>query len=729
MNTGTVLILVSLLLSVVSLYFLAKGAAVNVLAKITARRIFYLAGISITFSVLLLFFAFISHGFQFNYVYNYSSRDLPLAYLIAGFWAGQEGTFLLWVFILYVLGFFIIRSDDRDECLVMSIITISQVFLLLVLVIYSPFRYVWQANPEHFAVGTIPPDGAGLNPLLQDPWMVAHPPVLFIGYAAATVPFAYAIAALLRKDFSTWIERSRRWTLFTMTSLGIGIFLGGYWAYKVLGWGGYWGWDPVENSSLIPWLALVALVHGTLVQRRKGALVRTNIALALASYVLVFYSTFLTRSGVLSNFSVHSFSDLGLSRHLVFFMLFYVVISVFLFVRRFRDMSAKKLGESAVAWDTLVAYGIITICIYAFLILAGTSMPIVSSLFTAPFSLQTGYYNGISVPMGLLILCTIALAAIFQFPKKPPVWKLAAVGATAVIMALLFNINHTSSPAAYAFSAAALFVAVWGIIDLLKYKPAFVLPSRLAHIGVAVMVLGIVSSSLHSTTEHRELPLGKHTVIGEAALTFRGITDAEKSALAFTFARGRSVSEIETPYYIDARMHSLYREPYISYGLSHDIYISPVEYRSGIDSLTRFVLEKGSSVESAGTRVTFEGFDIDREHMMAGGDMKLFAKLAVRRGAATAAIRPGLVMGGGDRREAVVARIPFTGQEVRLLDFHVGDGTVYIFIEAPKGAEVPPDTAIVEVSFKRLIWFVWLGTVFIALGGAFAMRRSGAGGS
>ena len=286
------------------------------------------------------------------------------------------------------------------------------------LVIYSPFRYVWQANPEHFAVGTIPPDGAGLNPLLQDPWMVAHPPVLFIGYAAATVPFAYAIAALLRKDFSTWIERSRRWTLFTMTSLGIGIFLGGYWAYKVLGWGGYWGWDPVENSSLIPWLALVALVHGTLVQRRKGALVRTNIALALASYVLVFYSTFLTRSGVLSNFSVHSFSDLGLSRHLVFFMLFYVVISVFLFVRRFRDMSAKRLGESAVAWDTLVAYGITIL----HLRLPHPGRDLDAHRLVAlhrALLLQTGYYNGISVPMGLLILCTIALAAIFQLKSLP----------------------------------------------------------------------------------------------------------------------------------------------------------------------------------------------------------------------------------------------------------------------------------------------------------------------
>ncbi|HSV95978.1 MAG TPA: cytochrome c biogenesis protein CcsA [Spirochaetota bacterium] len=725
MNTGTVLIMVSLVLSLVSLYFLARGAAGNVMAKITARRIFYLSGISITFAVILLFFAFISQSFQFNYVYSYSSRELPLAYIIAGFWAGQEGTFLLWVFILYILGFFVIRSNDRDECLVMSIVTISQVFLLLVLVIYSPFRYLWQAHPERFAVGVIPPDGAGLNPLLQDPWMMAHPPVLFIGYAAATIIFAYAIAALLRNDFSTWVARSYRWTLFTMTSLGIGIFLGGYWAYKVLGWGGYWGWDPVENSSLIPWLVLVALMHGMIVQRRSGALVRTNIALALLSFILVFYSTFLTRSGVLSDFSVHSFSDLGLSRHLLFFMLFYVVIAAFLFAKRFRDMRSAKLGESAVAWDTLVAYGIITLCLYAFLILVGTSMPIVSSIFSAPFSLQPGYYNGISVPLGLLILGTIGLVGIFQFQKKPSKWKLAATGVAAVVLALLFNINHTAKAAAYAFSAAAFFVAILGVVDLLRLKPAAVLSSRLAHIGVAVMVLGIIASSLHSTTEHRELPLGKYTVIESTALTFRGLTDAEKSALAFTFARGRSVSEIETPYYMDGRTHSLYREPYISYGFAHDVYISPVEYRSGLDSLTRFVIEKGSTVESQGMKITFTGFDIDRQHMMAGGDMKLFAKLAFERGPHSASIRPGLELRGGDGRKSIAARIPFTGQEVRLLDFNVSDGTVHIFVEAPKGAAVPPDSAIVEVSFKRLIWFVWLGTIFIALGGAFAIRRAG----
>jgi cytochrome c-type biogenesis protein CcmF len=180
----------------------------------------------------------------------------------------------------------------------------------------------------------------GMNPLLMDPWMVVHPPILFLGYASATIPFGYAVAALLKNDYRNWLGLSYRWVLFSMATLGVGIFLGGYWAYKVLGWGGYWGWDPVENSSLIPWLVVVALMHGMIIQKRRGALVRTNIFLSMLYFILVFYSTFLTRSGVLSNFSVHSFGAEGISGYIIYFILFYVIVSAYLFITRLRKIPA-----------------------------------------------------------------------------------------------------------------------------------------------------------------------------------------------------------------------------------------------------------------------------------------------------------------------------------------------------------------------------------------------------
>jgi len=281
----------------------------------------------------------------------------------------------------------VIRSDDEYGNIILAIIVLTQIGLLLIIAKpgYSPFRYIWDTFPKHFSPGFLPPDGAGLNPLLQNPWMIIHPPVLFIGYASATIPFAYAISGLLKNDYSSWIDRSYRWVLFSMTSLGIGIFLGAYWAYTVLGWGGYWGWDPVENSSLIPWLVIVALMHGLLLQKRKKVLVKTNIFLALLSLILVFYSTFLTRSGVLSDFSVHSFGDLGSSGNLIFFIIFFIIISVFLFIKRIRDMISEPLGEKIFTVENIICFGILALCFYSLFILIGTSMPILSGIFLPKF--------------------------------------------------------------------------------------------------------------------------------------------------------------------------------------------------------------------------------------------------------------------------------------------------------------------------------------------------------
>lgn len=723
MNPGGILILVSLMLSVAALIFFARGSGKPGRSRIAARRLYYGAGGCVLAAAGLLVAAFVAHRFEFAYVFNYSSRDLPLAYLIAGFWAGQEGSLLLWVLLLFLCGVAVIRSGDEDEGVILSIIAITQIFILFILSIHSPFRYVWQVSPEAFQPGVIPPDGSGLNPLLQDFWMVIHPPVLFAGYAAAVLPFAYAVAALVRGEYQSWAHRARGWVLLSTTTLGVGIFLGGYWAYKVLGWGGYWGWDPVENSSLIPWIVLLTLTHGLIVQRRKKALVKTNILLALSGFVLVLYATFLTRSGVLSDFSVHSFGDLGVSKHLLFFMLFYIIISLFLFIRKYRAISSEPLAESSLSWDTLIVYGMITLSAYAVLVLIGTSMPILSSVFSErPFSVQISYYNNMTIPLGILILVFIALAQIFQFPARIRVRLIIALAACAIGAGVLFNVFHTKYAPVYIFSAGALFILALSALDLSRSGRMAVLPSRLGHAGLALLVLGTVSSSTHSISFQKELFLGQASAFGPVSIAFNGITDEEKSSLLFTLRKNGSAVDMRTPYYINKKMDSLYREPAIRYGLLEDVYISPVEYRSGMERLTRLELVKRTPWEFGGIRFTFEGFDVDRAHMTAGA-VVVRTRLRVASGGMERVISPGIHFSGDGARTALDATIPWGGRRVRLLDFDVNSGRIYLHVEPQAGAKPPPSTVLVDVSFKRLIWLVWLGTALIACGGIAALLK------
>ncbi len=724
MNLGSILIIFSLVISFISLYFLTRSAGGNDFARITSQRLFYLSGISITFAVILLFTAFLSNSFQFTYVFNYSSSDLSVFYLFSGFWAGQEGTFLLWAFLLFVLGLIVIRSEKEYGSIILFVITITQIFILITLTIpdYSPFRYVWDSYPDHFKAGAIPENGSGLNPLLQNPWMIIHPPVLFVGYASATIPFAYAIAGLLKKDFTSWINRSYRWVLFCMSTLGVGIFLGAYWAYTVLGWGGYWGWDPVENSSLIPWLVIIALMHGLLLQKRKGVLVKTNILLALVSFILVFYSTFLTRSGVLSDFSVHSFSDLGLSGPLIFYILFFIVISAYLFLRRIGTIQSARIDDKILSADNLINFGIIALCIYAFFILIGTSMPILSKAFLSkPTTVKQAYYNNLSIPFGIIMLLLIILSILRM--RKISTISLVVLSLLSLIFGVLFNVFHTNNFFAYIFAVLSLFMLFQSILDLVQARTAAVVSSRVAHIGVAFLVIGIIASNLHSSSVQKRVTQNEETKLGSVSLIFEGITQSQKSSLQYTLRDGDTKMAIETPYYFDRKTNSLFREPYIRYGFSYDTYISPVEYVSGIEEISQVMLSKGIVKNYEGYEVQFVGFNAEKLDMMKGNGI-LTAEIEFRKSGRKYMRAPGLELRGGKAIKNVETRFPGTNREISLLSLDVGAQEVMLYIEPGRESTPPPSFVIVEVSYKRLIWLVWLGTIFITIGCIFGVRTS-----
>lgn len=327
-----------------------------------ARAGFHVTVTTVLVSSLILLILIVKHQFQFHYVWAYSSRELPLGLLMSTFYAGQEGSFLLWTLMVSIIGVvLLIYTQKRDnEREVMGVYSSILAFLMMLLIVKNPFAPI-EGN-------MIPADGRGLNPLLQNFWMQIHPPILFLGFAAMAPPFALAIAALMRRKYQGWVVSSLPWVLGGSMLLGLGISLGGFWAYETLGWGGWWGWDPVENASLIPWLISVALIHTMLTQKRTKGLVLTNFILAILAFVLVLYSTFLTRSGVLGEASVHSFVDPGRFSFtlLVLFMFAFTDVGFALLFGRFTKWG-RGMFERFHGWKL---YGLL------YLVVIGPSVPI-----------------------------------------------------------------------------------------------------------------------------------------------------------------------------------------------------------------------------------------------------------------------------------------------------------------------------------------------------------------
>ena len=239
-----------------------------------SRNFFRVATASVVGALTVLMYLILTHDFSVAYVFSYSSTDLPLDYLISTLWAGQEGTFLLWVFYSGLLGLVMMRTAKRFEAGNMFILNLFLISILLILIKKSPFELLPMFRAE----------GSGLNPLLQNYWMVIHPPIMFAGFSGVVFPFCFAMTALIERKYQTWAEAARRWTLFAWSLLGISLIMGGYWAYETLGWGGFWAWDPVENSSLIPWLFLTTQIHALFIKRQRRGLMRFSLIAVCLSF-------------------------------------------------------------------------------------------------------------------------------------------------------------------------------------------------------------------------------------------------------------------------------------------------------------------------------------------------------------------------------------------------------------------------------------------------------------
>ena len=309
---------------------------------------FFIHSAAVMTVVSTLFYILFSHYFEYKYAFDHLNTEMPMKYIFSCMWEGQEGSFLLWIFWQMVLGLIVLFTAKKWEASVMAIIALVQVFLASMLLgVYfgdfqfgsSPFGLLreatvniglpWTQKADYLSLPLFQ-NGKGLNPLLQNYWMTIHPPTLFLGFASTLIPFAYALAGLWKGERSAWMKPAVPWAFFGVMILGTGILMGGAWAYEALGFGGFWAWDPVENASLVPWLTLVAAAHLLVINTRRETSLFSTLILTLSSFVLVVYSTFLTRSGVLGDSSVHSFVDSGILAQLLVYLLVFVGLSTYM---------------------------------------------------------------------------------------------------------------------------------------------------------------------------------------------------------------------------------------------------------------------------------------------------------------------------------------------------------------------------------------------------------------
>ncbi len=747
----------------------------------------------------VLAYLLLTHQFQYAYVYQNTSRALPVYYLFSAFWAGQAGSFLVWIFLNGVVGCALIRWAKDYEAPVMAVMALCQAFLLSMVVGLelgplsigaSPFQTlaeafpnapIFQQNPNF-----IPTDGQGLNDLLQNPWMVIHPPTLFVGFSLMTVPFAFAVAALWKKRYTQWVRAALPWTLAATMVLGVGIAMGGYWAYVTLNFGGYWAWDPVENSSLVPWLVGIAGLHTMLVQRKSGRSHKATFFLCITAFMLVVYSTFLTRSGILGQTSVHSFVDLGLYNQLLLWILTMGVVGFGLFAYRYRALPTPEREPRLLSREFMMFSGALLLCAIAAVITLGTSAPILGRIFRDdPSSVPAEFYNEWTLPLAIGLVFLAGLGQLFWWNKmsvenlnRVLVKPLGlAVASTVAVLLLTPFVEKTVRPlppeAAPAISEAGLlsgFAPFWSaygtglLLLLLVFVGFFALYGNglvlwrigrgnpkmaggaLSHVGFALVILGVIASSGFSNPIAGEeftgeddparqnfvIMRGETRTIEGYQITYAGREETENGRgryiLHFTDPQGRSFTLEPIAYASDDGQWFMH--PDVQMYLEKDIYaaVTP-RAATGIDQskANALTLARGDSTVIGNGRfaISFKGFDtrVDTELLPEKTDIAVAARLDVTN----------LETGETRRLRPVYLIMQDRSQQylqnrIRDWDLTVTFSGMNVTTEEAhfviEGAEVmPKNWVVVQAYEKPFIGALWLGILIMTGGFALALFR------
>jgi len=533
---GHILILTSFvaaLLSAVAYFFSTKNnnhSDSESWAKI-GRISFYTHGCTLFGLIGLIFYAMYHHMYEYSYVFDHVSEDLPLKYILSAFWEGQEGSFMLWMFWHSILGFILIKTTSKLESPVLFTIAVAETILMtMILGIHVPW------GEDAIRIGSNPTTllrqlndapifanadylnlikGRGMNPLLQNYWMTIHPPTLFLGFASTIVPFAFAFAGLWTNDHKEWLKKSFSWSLFSAGILGTGILMGSLWAYVALSFGGYWAWDPVENASLVPWITLVAGIHVHLISRNTGFATRSVYFFYLISFVLILYSTFLTRSGVLGDTSAHAFTEMGLEYQLIFLVAFFMLLGLGFLLYRYTSIRNPEKDEALSSREFWMFMGSLILLFSGILILSSTSLPVYNKLmtyFNPAFEGRVikdviGHYNKYQLWIAFFVAVLSSTAIFLRYGAVNwEIKKQAFVKRVVIQLALsaLLTWATTLWLSLYSWQYVLMcFTGVFSMVANIDYmvnavkgniKLAY---SAISHFGFGMMMVGILASGLN----------------------------------------------------------------------------------------------------------------------------------------------------------------------------------------------------------------------------------------
>ncbi|MBU1099399.1 MAG: cytochrome c biogenesis protein CcsA [Bacteroidetes bacterium] len=764
----------------VAMYYLTYKGNQNTLKW--ARIGYHVMTALVVVASALLLHAILNHQFEYKYVFNYSGSGLPTGLLMSTFYAGQEGSFMLWLLFTAIIGLVLqdYTSKRGDlEYRVMMIFTISAAFLLIMVnpALKNPFSTIWSdptfistkylntsllslpflqqfffqdpGSNESFvkvgselvgllkangiAISDFIIQGKGLNPLLQNFWMQIHPPILFVGFAMSAVPFAFAFSALLKNDYQDWVKQALPWLTSSMAVLGFAIMLGGYWAYGVLGWGGYWGWDPVENASLVPWIIGVAGVHTMLVQKKTktekhpGRFLKINLILSILTYVLVLYSTFLTRSGILGDASVHSFVAPGAIVFL-FLLLFigtFTLMGIIGIIYRWKSLEDMTVSnENVMSRELALFTGAVTLIASALIILAGTSAPIFST------TVEIKFYNELNLPIAIIMGLLNGFSLILK-------WKLndgknifdnakLSLVATFILTLLIVFVGgvHELMQILFTISASFTLVANAEVLYRVMKRDRIKAGAYVAHIGIALFMLGIVATSGFTNEKRVDLIKGEpQTVLGQEIM-FRGIRtfdQGRKYRFDITVGDQEDQSVVSPVMFVAEFNNSLMREPDILSKITSDFYVSPVSYTekgSATSDGQKSTLKLNESTDFEGKKILFKKFNFPKEAMaamMAGEEFQIGALLQIAYNGNIKDVEAIMKSSGGER-EFIPLVLEDANLKIDVTSLDASGSLQVVFSNLASGNGVSKEVLTVEASTKPFIGLVWLGTILVTFG-------------
>jgi cytochrome c-type biogenesis protein CcmF len=491
-----------------------------------ARASFFIQVIGVVAIFSIIFFICFNHYYEYMYAYKHASKELEYKYLLACIWEGQEGSFLLWAIWQSIIGIILLARSKEWQAPVMTVISFSQFFLLLMILgIYvfdvrignSPFTLTRDeivapifSQPNYLSFIQ---DGMGLNILLRNYWMVIHPPVLFLGFASTIVPFAFAYAGLQTKRYGDWIKPVLPWALFSACVLGVGIMMGGKWAYESLNFGGYWAWDPVENASLVPWLILIAGLHTMVIYKATGHSLRASYLFSILTFVFILYSTFLTRTGILGDTSVHAFTEAGkaINVMIISFVLAFTLPLLFLFFRHYKHIPAIHKEEQTSSREFWMFIGSLVFFLTALFIIAKTSVPVYNKIFgtsiAAPEEVEFSY-NKVVVLVAIIVGLLTAASQYLKYKNTTSAYFFKKIAFPTLVSAIITALVAVFYPMKFYEHGAgflgAIYVALFATIYSFIANAFYIWTglkgnlknagSAVAHAGFALMLVGILIS-------------------------------------------------------------------------------------------------------------------------------------------------------------------------------------------------------------------------------------------